>query len=134
MTKSSYGAASRRPVFSGNRRVPGLFERTLARGATVYEASMRVGGQMRRHRLEAETKTDAIRELREWQVDVDRGDPRALGGLTLSELAADWLAHLTAPSGIAIRGSGEAPARWSYTGSGSNSGSCRRSARALLPT
>src|SRR5829696_5775955 len=99
VTASSYGAASRKPVYSGNRRVPGLFERTLANGATVYEASMRLGGSMRRHRLDAATKTDALRELREWQVDVERGDPRVRGGLTVADVAADWAAHLTARVG-----------------------------------
>ena len=49
--------------------------------------------------MEATTKTDAIRELREWQVDVERGDPRAHGGLTVADLAADWIAHLTARIG-----------------------------------
>src|SRR5215213_7130110 len=99
MTHASYGAKSRRPVHSGNRRVPGLFERTLASGATVYEASMRLSGSMRRHRLDAATKTDALRELREWQVDIERGYPRVGGGLTVSDLAADWIAHLTARVG-----------------------------------
>lgn len=46
MTSSSYGAASRKPVHSGEWRVPGLFERTLANGSTVYEASMRLAGSM----------------------------------------------------------------------------------------
>jgi len=98
MTASSYGAESRTPVYTGSRRVPGLFERTLANGATVYEASIRVGGSMRRHRLDATTKTDAIRELREWQVDVERGAP-VRGALTVGELAADWTTHLTARIG-----------------------------------
>ena len=63
MTHASYGAQSRRPVYSGNRRVPGLYERTLADGSTVYEEALRLGGKVRRHRLEATTKTDAIAEL-----------------------------------------------------------------------
>jgi hypothetical protein len=39
-TESSHGADSRRPVYSGNRRVPGLLERTLADGSTVFEARL----------------------------------------------------------------------------------------------
>ena len=38
-----HGAASRRPVFSGNRRIEGLYERTLADGSVVYEARLRLG-------------------------------------------------------------------------------------------
>ena len=52
----SHGASTRQPVYSGNRRIPGLFQRTLADGSTVYEVSARFAGQMRRHRLEATTK------------------------------------------------------------------------------
>jgi integrase len=55
---------------------------------------------MRRQRLAAETKTDAIREARDWRVDVARGaDPRGSSGLTVNELAADWLSHLAARIG-----------------------------------
>jgi integrase len=83
-------------VYSGNRRVPGLYERTLASGANVYEARLRVGKRVRRHRLTATTKTDAISELRALQVDYDRGEQHRspAAALTLDELAADWLAHL----------------------------------------
>src|ERR671931_2874606 len=72
--RSSHGAESRRPVYSGNRRIPGLYERTLADRTTVYEARLRLGGNVRRFRLDAETKTDAIAELRALQVDFERGD------------------------------------------------------------
>jgi hypothetical protein len=65
----------------------------------AYEARLRLGGSIRRHRLKATTKTDAIRELREWQVDVNRDDPRAQAGLTVADLAADWITHLTARIG-----------------------------------
>src|SRR5262245_22450428 len=74
VSTSSYGAESRRPVYSGTRRVPGLYERTLAHGSTVYEARLRLGGNVRRHRLEAQTKTDAISELRNLQTDYARGE------------------------------------------------------------
>ena len=93
---SSHGAPTRRPVHTGNRRVPGLYERTLANGSTVYDAALRLGGKVRRHRLEATTKTDAINELRALQVDYKRGETHRspAAGLTLDELAGDYLAHL----------------------------------------
>ncbi len=95
-----HGATTRKPVYSGNRRVPGLLERTLANGATVYEARLRLGGNVRRVRLEAATKTDAIAELRALQVDFDRGDQHKSGvGATVDELAADYIAHLNARVG-----------------------------------
>lgn len=99
MTTSSYGAATRKPVYSGNRRISGLYERTLADGATVYDAALRLGGKVRRHRLEAATKTDAIVELRALQVDYSRGETHRSAGLTVNDLAADWLTHLTARIG-----------------------------------
>lgn len=101
MAAAVYGAASRRPVYSGNRRVPGLYERTLAGGATVYEAALRLGGRVRRHRLEAGTKTDAINELRALQVDYERGEQgrSPAAALTVAELADDWLDHLRARVG-----------------------------------
>jgi integrase len=97
---SFHGAASRRPVYSGNRRVPGLLERTLADGSTVYEARLRLGGNVRRVRLDATTKTDALGELRALQVDYERGEQHRSGvGLTVGELAADYVAHLRARVG-----------------------------------
>src|SRR5581483_543408 len=89
-------AQSRRPVYTGNRRVPGLYERTLANGTTVYEARLRLGGRIRRHRLEGTTKTDAVNELRALQVDYERGEQHRspAAGMTLEELARDYLAHL----------------------------------------
>ena len=71
---SSHGPATRRPVYTGNRRIPGLYERRLANGSTVYDAALRLGGKVRRHRLTAATKTDAINELRRLQVDYERGE------------------------------------------------------------
>lgn len=98
---SSHGAESRRPVFTGNRRVPGLYERTLADGSNVYEARLRLGGLVRRNRLEAKTKTDAIAELRALQVDHERGEQHKSPALapTVCELAADYIAHLRARIG-----------------------------------
>lgn len=93
---SSHGASTRRPIYTGNRRVPGLYERSLANGSTVYDAALRLGGKVRRHRLEATTKTDAINELRALQVDYERGETHRspAAGLTLEELAHDYLTHL----------------------------------------
>jgi integrase len=93
---AEYGAATRKPVYSGNRRVPGLYERTLVDGSRVYDAALRLGGIVRRHRLTASTKTDALAELRALQVDYQRGEQyrSPAAALTVSELADDWLAHL----------------------------------------
>jgi integrase len=96
VTAPSYGAATRRHVHSGNSRVPSLYERTLASGATVYEAAFWACGKARRHKLEARTKTDAIVELRALRADYDRGEVHRspAAALTVAELARDWLAHL----------------------------------------
>lgn len=98
VTPTSYGADSRQPVYSGGRRIPGLYGRTLADGSEVFDFRGRLGGKVTRHRLAAKTKTDAVAELRALQVDYDRGDftRSAAFALTLDELAADWLAHLEA--------------------------------------
>ena len=37
----SHGAATREPVLSGNRRIPGLYARTRADGSTVYGVALR---------------------------------------------------------------------------------------------
>ncbi len=88
--------ATRTPVYSGSRRVRGLYERTLMDGTVVYDAALRLGGQVRRRRLVAQTKTDAIAELRVLQVDHARGEAHRspAEGLTLRELARDYIAHL----------------------------------------
>lgn len=101
MTSTSYGAKTRRPVYSGTRRIPGLYERRLASGEVVYDVALRLGGQVRRLRLTAATKTDAVAELRALQVDYGRGETfrsPALA-LTVADLAADWMRHLTARIG-----------------------------------
>jgi hypothetical protein len=69
-----YGAATRKPVYSGNRRVPGLYERRLADGSAVYDVALWRGGKVLRRRLAARTKTDAINELRALRVDYERGE------------------------------------------------------------
>ena len=101
MSATSYGAQSRRPVYSGTRRVPGLYERTRADGSTVYEAALRLGGKVRRHRLEAVPKTDAIAELRNLQTGYARGEEyrSPAAAVTVAHLAADWLDHLEARIG-----------------------------------
>jgi integrase len=80
--------------------VPGLYERTLADGSNVYEAALWFG-KTRRHRLDAQTKTDAIAELGALRVDYARGESHRSpsAALTVAELAADWLAHLEARIG-----------------------------------
>ena len=96
MTPPSYGATSRQPVYSGNRRIPGLWQRTTENGTVVYEVRQHLGGKLRRVRLEAITKTDAIAEQRRLAVDYERGEPSRspAAALTLSDLSADWLLHL----------------------------------------
>jgi len=96
VTGTLYGATSRTPVYSGKRRVPGLYERVRADGSSVFEAAFWFAGKTRRHRLEAQTKTDAIAELRALQTDYRRGEPHRspAAALTVSELASDWLRHL----------------------------------------
>jgi integrase len=83
-------------VYSGQRRVPGLYERTLADGSKVYDVALRLGGHVRRHRLSARTKTDALAELRALQVDYKRGEAyrSPAAALTVAELATEWLAHI----------------------------------------
>jgi integrase len=93
-TVSKHGAATRKAVYTGNRRVPGLYGRTLANGTTVFEAALRLGGKVRRHRLQAVTKTDAIAELRRLQVDFERGETHRSVGITINDLAADFFTHM----------------------------------------
>jgi integrase len=101
MSTSSYGAQSRRPVYSGTRRVPGLYERSRADGSTVYESKFRVGDKTRQHRLQATTKTDAVAELRNLRTDYARGEEyrSPAAAVTVAELARDWLEHLEARIG-----------------------------------
>src|SRR5579862_8791606 len=96
MTCQSYGAGSRQPVYSGNRRIPGLYQRTLLDGSTVWELRQRIDGKVHRIRLQATTKSDAILEQRALQVDIERGHSHESPALALclSDLADDWLADL----------------------------------------
>jgi integrase len=81
----------REPVFQGKERVPGLWVRESTTG-TVYEVQKRVDGKMRRLKLRAKIKTDAINEARGLTVDIDRGDVE-LGDrtVTMVALAASFL-------------------------------------------
>lgn len=96
MTSASYGATSRQPVYTGSRRIPGLYERALADGTSVFEAALRLNGRVTRRRLEATTKTDAMREVEALRVDAARGEQHRSAALTptLAELAADYLRHI----------------------------------------
>jgi integrase len=95
--QASHGADPRRPVYSGSRRVPGLFEHTRSDGQIVFTARLRQDGKPpKRITLDARTKSDAIRELEELRVDRRRGDPARTGSLvpTVSEVADAWLADM----------------------------------------
>lgn len=96
-----HGAESREPVFSGSRRIPNLYQRRLAGGALIFEAKLKRNGKVRRFRLQASTKTDAIAELRALEVDLDRGElgRSPASALTVADLAADWFTHLEARTG-----------------------------------
>lgn len=92
----SHGPGSRTPVYTGDRRISGLYERTLVNGQSVFEARLRLGGQVRRHRLEARTKTDAVVELRALQTDYARGEEyrSPAGAVTVRELLDDFISHM----------------------------------------
>jgi integrase len=97
MTKQVSHSDPRTPVFTGTKRVPGLFEHTNAKGDTVFTARLRQdGGPPRRVTLDARNKTDAIRELEELRVDRRRGAPVRTGSLvpTVAEVTADFLAAM----------------------------------------
>jgi integrase len=97
----SHGGSTRTPVFSGTRRVRGLWQRTTADGSTIYEARLRIDGQDKRIVLEARTKTDAIREAESVRVDRDRGEQRHRSlAPTLEELADEWIDSLQARVGL----------------------------------
>jgi integrase len=97
----SHGAGSRRPVYSGNRRVRGLHERKLADGTTVYEARLRIDGKDKWVVLNAATKTDAIHEHEELRVNRQRGEIRHDRLTpTFDELWPDLIAHMQARVGI----------------------------------
>jgi integrase len=97
----SHGARSRRPVYSGNRRVRGLHERSLADGTVVYEARLRIDGRDTKVVLAASTKTDAIHEHEALRVDRQRGEIRHDKLTpTVDELWPDLIAHMRSRVGI----------------------------------
>jgi integrase len=79
----------RKPVFSGSRRISGLYTRD---DSDVYLFTGRLNGRVVTRTLAATTKTEAIREVRALQVRGDEGKPT--GGITLSDLGHDWIAFL----------------------------------------
>jgi integrase len=84
-------SVKRQPVFQGKERVPGLWVRQTVDGP-VYEVQKRIDGKMRRIKLRARIKMDAINEMRGLTVDIDRGDLE-LGdrSVTMAALAASYL-------------------------------------------
>src|SRR5262245_52986673 len=97
----SHGAGTRRPVYSGTRRVRGLHERNLADGTVVYEARLRIAGKDAKIPLDANTKTGAIRELEALRVDRDRGETRHDALMpTFDDVAADLVAHMRSRVGV----------------------------------
>jgi integrase len=100
-TAVSPRATARTPVVSRTRRVPGLFQRSLADGSVVYDARLRLDGRVTRIKLDARTKTDAIREIQALRVDQARGEHRHRSLVPpLTEIADEWIAHLQTRVGI----------------------------------
>lgn len=60
---SSHGAATRRPVVYNGQRVPNLYSRQLAHGATRYEFVSKRGGKVRKVTLAATSAKQAVREI-----------------------------------------------------------------------
>jgi integrase len=93
---SSHGAATREPVHVGQRRIPNLWQRTLANGATVFEFVGRVDGRVIRRRLAATTKTEAVTEARGMTTDRDRGELRVRPiAPSVPALRDEFLEHVT---------------------------------------
>ena len=94
-TESSHGARTREPVYLGQRRIPNLWQRTLANGETAFEFVGRVDGRVLRRRLTAATKSEAVTEARGLATDRDRGELRARPTApTVPELRDEFLNHL----------------------------------------
>jgi integrase len=87
----------------GGRRVRGLHERTLKDGSTVFEARLRIDGEDRTVRLDADTKSDAVREFENLRADRNRGleHGNPLLNPLVSEVFEEWYAHIAARVGIA---------------------------------
>jgi integrase len=95
-TTASHGTAKRTPVYSGTHRVRGLVQRALTDGTIVFE--VRRGSNGTYARLDATTKTDAIREAEALRTDQHRGVPVRTSSLvpTIAEVADEWADHLDA--------------------------------------
>src|SRR5262249_6714235 len=96
LESSQHGAQSRTHVEHGGRPVPGLHQRTLKDGTLVFEARLRIDGKDRRVRLDAKTKTEAVRAYQALRVDRDRGHVQEsrLVNPTVSEVYEELLEHL----------------------------------------
>ena len=98
----SHGAATREPVYSGTRRVRGLWQRTLADGSTVYEARLRIDGRdctvVARRDDEDATRSASSRRCGSTAIAASIATGRSRP--TLAELAAEWLEHLQSRVGI----------------------------------
>ena len=73
-TASSYGAATREPVYVGTRRIPNLWQRKLIDRRAGVRVRRPRGRTSDPRRLVAATKTDAITEARGLLTDRDRGE------------------------------------------------------------
>jgi integrase len=85
-------ARRREPVFRGQTRIPGLWARHTTDGAVVYELQRRDAGRMRRIKLRATSKSEAIAEARDLAADLDRSEV-ALGdhSLTVAALKESYI-------------------------------------------
>ncbi len=91
----SHGATTRVPVHVGQRRIPNLWQRTLADGSVVFEFAGKVDGRVLRRRLAATNKTDAATEAGGLTTDRDRGILRVgADAPTITALRDEWLSHL----------------------------------------
>jgi hypothetical protein len=99
--QSSHGAATRKPVHVGTRRIPNLWQRSRANGEIVYEFVGRVDGRVLSRRLAATTKSEAVTEARGLATDRDRGTLRARPAApTVAELRDEYMDHLRSLVGI----------------------------------
>lgn len=91
----SHGPATREPVYSGNRRIPGLYARTRADGSIVYDvasgsaARCAATGSPRPPRR-TPSPSSAL------QTDYDRGEEyrSPAAAVTVAELVADFIRHM----------------------------------------
>jgi integrase len=92
------GRGARKPVEVRGHRVPGLYQRTTARGREVFEYRGRLGGQFANRVLEARNRSDAEEEVARLRSEAARDD-RTLTfdrTLTVARLAERFLAAVDA--------------------------------------